>query len=170
MKRVMRCFSRGGKIWLAVGLGFLLLSGPLSAAEHEQAKMEAGEPAPRYALGVFLGYTRAEDENEPTIGVEGGTNLNQKWSAGVVIEQTNRGKDTTLLLAGVGYHPTESVRLQLGVGVKDPSETSENVVRLGLAYELELAHEWFIKPYAAYDFIEHEEDEPVVGFYFGKLF
>jgi len=152
---------------MVMGLGLLLQSLPVSAAEHET---EAHEAAPRYVLGVFLGYTRAHGENEPTIGVEGGFNINEKWSAGAVVEQTNKGRDTTMLLLGVGYHPTRSLRLQLGLGKKDPGETSENVLRLGLAYEFELANEWFIKPYAAYDYIDNEENEPVVGFYFGKAF
>ncbi len=157
--------------YLVIGLGLIatmiLPMVEVNAAEHEVVEEGA---RPKYAVGLFLGYTRVHGENEPTLGFEAGFNINNKWSAGAVLEQTNRGRDTTLILLGVGYHPTEKLRLQIGLGRKDPSDKEENVLRLGLAYEFELANEWFIKPYAAYDFIQNEDGEPVVGFYFGRAF
>lgn len=75
----------------------------------------------------------------------------------------NRGNS----YSSVGFHPWEGLRLQLGVGHKDPSGKQENVLRTGITYDWEFAPTWFLKPYFALDFIENEE---VFGFYFGKLF
>ena len=149
-------------------VGAVLLSAVFTTGVANASEAESEHP--KNAMAVFLGATHAHGENEPTIGLEIGRDLNENWSAGVVLEQTDRGKETTLILAGVGWHPHQKMRLQFAVGRKDPSDSHENVFRTALTYEFELARHWFIKPYVAYDFIEHEEDEPVFGFYFGRLF
>jgi len=159
-------FIRKG-ILRSLPFALLIASSSLSAMASET---EAESAYPTTAVGLFLGATREHGSYEPTVGLEVGANMNANWSAGLVYEQSNTGSESGLLLAGVGWHPHQRVRLQLGVGKKDPWGERENVIRTGLTYEFELQDEWFIKPYFAYDFIEDAEDEPVVGFYFGKLF
>lgn len=126
---------------------------------------------PRFMLALFLGATRADARNEPTLGFEAGYRIDDHWSAGMVVERADRERDSTLVLGGVGWHPTGSGwRLQLGIGRKDPREERETVVRTGLAYEFEFGRGWALKPYLARDFIDEEEDETVFGLYFGRAF
>ena len=124
----------------------------------------------KWGVGIFLGATHAHGENEATIGFELGHVLNKNWSIGLVAEQSERDEHTTLILAGLGWHPWGGLRLQLGAGRKDPSGKQENVLRTGITYDWEFAPTWVLKPYFALDFIENEETEEVFGFYFGKLF
>lgn len=142
-----------------------LFSVPGNAQEEE----EHGHP--KYAIAAFVGGTHVGGTNEFTLGIEGGYTINSTWSIGGVLERSDRERSSTLYLVGVGWHPIgRAFRLQLGVGRKDPSGHTENVVRTGVAYELELEHNWFIKPYLAIDFISHEENEEVFGIYIGKGF
>ena len=156
------------------------LSAEVAAATHHSPDHETGPAAGhtagheevhhRFALGIFLGATHVHSENEFTYGVEFAYNFHPKWSIGAVLEQAERESETTFFLLGVGWHPVRNWRLQAGIGTKDPSGHSETVGRLGLTYEWELKNGWFIKPYLAADFIEHEDTETVYGAYFGKAF
>ena len=125
----------------------------------------------RYALAVFLGSTQVHGDGEFTVGVEGGINLNDKWSVGAVLERAERDRHSTLYLVGLGWHPLgPELRPQFGVGQKDPAGKHETVYRTGLACELELRDRWFVKPYLAVDFIDNEENEEVYGIYVGRAF
>lgn len=125
----------------------------------------------RYAVAGFVGATRVQGENEPTLGVEAVVALNREWSIGAVIERADRQRDSTLLLIGAGWHPFgPGLRMQVGVGAKDPSGETEAVVRAGLAWEQEIHERWFVKPYVAYDVISNEKNEGVFGVYVGRLF
>jgi len=70
----------------------------------------------------------------------------------------------------VDWHPYRGLRLQVGVGTKDPAGHHENTARVGVGYEFLLGHRWFVKPYFAVDIIENEENEQVFGGYFGLGF
>jgi hypothetical protein len=142
-----------------------------SASTALAAEAHGAAEHPRFMLALFLGATRADARNEPTLGFEAGYRIDGNWSVGAVVERADRETDSTLLLAGVGWHPSGSAwRVQLGVGRKDPRQKQETVVRTGLAYEFEFASGWVLKPYLAQDFIEEEEDETVFGLYFGRAF
>ena len=148
----------------------LLHANTLRAQEgaHEAATDEAHY---RYAIAGFIGATRVHGDNEFTLGIEGGVSLNREWSLGVVIERAERERDSTLVLAGVGWHPFgPGLRLQLGVGVKDPSGETETAFRAGLGWEKEIYGGWFVRPYVAYDVIRNEDNEGLFGVYVGKLF
>ena len=89
------------------------------------------------------------------------------------MEASNRegwGTRAGFILAAVGWHPYRGLRVQLGIGRKDPSGHHENAARVGVGYEFELGHRYFVKPYFAVDFIEHEENEQVLGAYVGLGF
>ena len=125
----------------------------------------------RYAIGLFVGSTREDDDDQFTLGVEAGYMINRNWSAGAVVERADRRRESTLYLAGLGWHPRGSaLRVQVGVGRKDPAGNYETVYRLGVAYEFGVAQGWFVKPYLALDFIEHHDNEEVVGLYLGRAF
>ena len=114
---------------------------------------------------------RVEGSNEGTIGFEGGYRISQRLSIGAVLERAQRARESTLYLLGVGWHPLGSgLRLQIGVGQKDPRGSHESVLRTGLAWEFELGQRWFAKPYLAYDMIEGEANETVLGVYLGRAF
>jgi hypothetical protein len=159
---------------LACVLSLFVASGALAQPAHEgnAHEAEAAEHhSSRFAVAGFIGATREHGRNEPTLGVEGGFNISETWSVGAVIERADRKRDSTLVLLGVGWHPFgPALRFQFGVGSKDPAGKRETVIRTGIAYEIELRERWFVKPYLALDFIEHAEDEEVLGVYIGKGF
>jgi hypothetical protein len=151
----------------------LLLLGLTGGLQAQEGGHEAGEAAPHHRFGIagFIGSTRVGGENEFTVGIDGGMRLNSNWSIGAVIERAERERHSTLLLAGVGWHPTGTdLRLQVGLGRKDPAGTTETVLRTAVAYELEAESGWFLKPYLAIDFITNEDNEGVFGVYIGKGF
>jgi hypothetical protein len=151
----------------------LLLLGSAGALAAQEGGHEAGGDTEHHRFGIagFIGSTLVGSENEFTVGIEGGMHLNSNWSVGVVFERAERERHSTLILAGVGWHPTGTeLRLQLGLGRKDPAGTTENVLRTGIAYELEAASGWFLEPYLAIDFINNEDNEGVFGVYIGKGF
>jgi hypothetical protein len=151
----------------------ILLLGSVGALAAQEGGHEAGGAASHHRFGIagFIGSTRVGSDNEFTLGIEGGIRLNSHWSIGAVIERAERERHSTLILAGVGWHPTGTdLRLQVGLGRKDPAGTTETVLRTALAYELEAESGWFLKPYLAIDFINNEDNEGIFGVYIGKGF
>ena len=163
-------FGHLGGSRLTIGMALLFIALP-SAAQQETHGHEADGGHHQYAVAGFIGSTRAHGENEFTLGVEFGYHLNSRWSIGAVFERAERERHTSLLLAGVGWHPFgPALRFQLAAGIKDPSGTTEAVLRTGVGYEMELDNGWFIKPYLAADFISNEDTEGVFGLYIGRGF
>lgn len=152
-------------VWFIGVLLMASLSSLVNASDKEDEELDH-----RWGVGLFLGATHVKGHNESTLGLELGYVINKDWSVGVVAERSERERDTTLLLAGVGWHPWHGLRFQLGAGRKDPAGKQENVIRTAVTYDWEFAPTWVLKPYFAFDFIENEETEEVFGFYFGKLF
>ncbi len=160
-----------GKTWRNSAINVSALAALFLFSLPGNAQEEEEHAHTKYAIAAFVGGTHVSGSNEFTLGIEGGYAINSTWSIGAVLERSERRKSSTLFLLGVGWHPLgPAFRLQLGLGRKDPSGHTENVVRTGVAYELELEHNWFIKPYLAIDFISHEENEEVFGIYVGKGF
>jgi hypothetical protein len=158
-------------------VALLLVAGWAALASHEHlSAQEAGHGEEhaehgRYGIGLFVGGTHAESEHLFTLGVEAGINLNANWSVGAVAETTERGKRSSLFLAGLGWHPWgPGLRFQLGAGIKDPSGEHEGILRTGITYEVAIGHGWFVKPYLAWDFIRDHDAEAVYGAYVGRVF
>ena len=159
---------RGRRLTLAMSL--LAIALPV-AAQEGTPEHEAEGGHHKYALAGFVGSTRVHGENEFTLGIEGGYRISANWNVGFVVERAERERDTTLVLVGVGWHPFgPEWRLQLAAGIKDPSGTTEAVVRTGLGYEIEFESGWAVKPYVAVDFINNEDNEGVFGVYIGRRF
>jgi len=163
----MRVFS----IVLPCIAAVLSVGAPPSRAQEGMGEEDGDYAHYRYAIAGFLGATRVDGENESTLGIEAGVAVNSQWSIGAVIERADRQRDSTLAIVGVGYHPFgPGIRAQFGVGAKDPSGETEFVFRAGLGWEHELHEGWFVKPYVAYDVINNEDNESVLGVYIGRLF
>lgn len=146
----------------------LLVAMPAGPARSQESGTEHHRA---FALAGFVGGTHASSGNAFTLGFEAGMHLSETWSVGAVVERAERERDTTLLLLGVGWHPLgPELRFQAGIGRKDPAGREENVLRLGVGYELALGNRWFIKPYLAADFIEDAGNEEVFGVYVGRGF
>ena len=96
--------------------------------------------------------------------------INHRWGTFALLERSDRQDDTTLGLLGLGFHPWKDLILIAGAGRKDPVDEREYVVRLGLAWEISLGHDWYLEPLVAVDTIEHEEEELVLGVYLGRRF
>lgn len=87
-----------------------------------------------------------------------------------MIEQAERDRHTTLVMASINLFPWKGLTLGVGVGRKDPVDEERNTLRAGIGYEFEIGGGWSIVPGAAVDFIEHEGNEEVYGIGFGKRF
>ena len=160
-----------GKTWKNSAINISTLAAIFLFSLPGNAQEEEEHAHNKYAIAAFVGGTHVGGTNEFTLGIEGGYAINSTWSIGGVLERSERGESSTLILLGVGWHPIgPTFRLQLAAGRKDPSGHTENVVRTGIAYELEMENNWFIKPYLAIDFISHEENEEVFGIYIGRSF
>ena len=160
-----------GKTWKYLAINAFSLPALLMFSLAGNAQEEEEHAHTKYAIAGFVGGTHVGGKNEFTLGIEGGYIINSKWSLGAVLERAERKNSSTLILLGVGWHPIgAALRLQLGVGRKDPSGHTENVVRTAIAYEIVMEHNWFIKPYLAVDFISQEENEQLFGVYVGKGF
>ena len=160
-----------GKTWKNSAINISTLAAIFLFSLPGNAQEEEEHAHNKYAIAAFVGGTHVGGTNEFTLGIEGGYAINSTWSIGGVLERSERGESSTLILLGVGWHPIgPTFRLQLAAGRKDPSGHTENVVRTGVAYELEMENNWFIKPYLAIDFISHEENEEVFGIYIGRSF
>jgi hypothetical protein len=163
MKRLRK--FRCGLVCLGV------LAAPIGFAEEEGHSDGHGEGHGKYALAGFVGGTHGHGSTEFTYGIEAGMNLSDYWSIGAVLEQAERDRRSRLLLLGIGWHPSGGDwRIQLGLGRKNPVDDYENVLRLGLGYEFVLENHWFVKPYLALDFVEHDGREEIFGLYFGRSF
>lgn len=159
-------------LWAVVGT---IAPGAMSvhaseAASGEGQVIEHESDHKKWGTGLFLGGTEVHDKWEPTLGIELTYHFNHTWSGFALIERSDRDKEATLAMLGLGLHPWKELVLVAGVGRKDPGDARENAVRFGVAYEIHLGHNWFMEPLVAVDIIDHEEHEPVLGLYIGKEF
>lgn len=155
-------------LWLLAGSLVIGFSDARASEEPGITNHEAEHK--QWAAGVFLGGTEVDEDWESTLGFEVTYHINPKWSTFALLERSDRQKDTTLGLLGLGFHPWRELILIAGVGRKDPAEEREYVMRLGVAYEIHLGHDWYIEPFAGVDTIEHEDKETVLGVYLGRKF
>ena len=152
-------------VLLALAMGISFSAKASDAGEHEHHGK-----GNRWGIALFLGGTEAHSEWEATAGIELEYLIDDKWSVAALWEQTDGEDDPTLWMGLVGFRPYHKVGLQAGIGTHEVGEHSETAYRLAIDYEFLLSPTWFLKPYAAYDFIENSENEPVLGVYIGKLF
>ena len=59
-----------------------------SGEHYEVAHHQGGHH--KYFTAVFMDSNRVHNENESTLGIEVGMNLNRYWSVGVLLERENR--------------------------------------------------------------------------------
>jgi hypothetical protein len=162
MKRIL---SR--KLTIAAVLSLLVtgFSSSICAGDTE----EEGQHE-KWGLGLFIGATEVHRKWEETLGAELKYFIDERWSVAVLYEQTDGEDDPILYMGLLGFRPHHKFGLQAGIGTHEVGEHSETTYRLAIDYIIHLGSSWHLEPYAAYDFIENSENEPVLGFYIGKLF
>lgn len=115
----------------------------------------AGPPHTRgHEAGLFLGVTDVDDRLRPTLGVDYEFRIGPRWGIGAIADWAFGGEGREFVLAAAGYlHLGPALRLQLAPGIqRDKAEREiEGVVRLGIAYGIELGERWSVAPTMALD-------------------
>lgn len=155
------------KFTLAAVLSLLAVSFLSSTHASDE---EHGEQHHKWGIALFLGATEVHSKWEETVGVELKYFFNAKWSVAALWEQADGEDDPQLWMGLLGFRPQGKFGVQGGIGTHEVGEHSETAYRLAVDYLVHLPKSWELLPYAAYDFIENSENEPVIGFYIGKLF
>lgn len=156
----------------------LLSASPLTAQEEEdiweeEAAVEKSQPASPpttledlHHLGLFLGATREDNENEGTVGLNYQYRFARFFSAGGILEHAGGDIDTTTLLGGLFFGPFRNLVFIAGAGFEDDEHGDDDfLVRVGIAYEMEFGR-FSIAPEFNVDFVDKEEVE-VFGLKFG---
>jgi hypothetical protein len=151
------------KLTALVALGTLFFSSLTLASEEN-----------KHTVGIFLGETHIEGDNEFSYGAEYEYHFNALWGAGVAYERVDdahHGDGISVLIGSLYYHPVHSLRLGVGFGredVRDHHTDDEDIVRLSAAYEFEVAG-LGIGPSVAVDVLDGHTDE-VFGIAISKSF
>jgi hypothetical protein len=119
-------------------------------------------------LAVFVGWTHAEGEDEPTIGLDYERRLNERFGVGAVIDYAGGDLESTIIAPALFLHAGPWVLLG-AVGNEHAEGEDEIVYRLGLSYQIE-AGDWTIAPGVNFDKVEDHETKEVFGVGIGRGF
>lgn len=112
--------------------------------------------------GVFVGYTKAAEETHFTYGVEYEYKFNQSWGLGGAyekIDDAHHEDGVTVTVAGLFYHPTNTIRFGVAVGkekIGGAHPHTEDLYRLSASYDFHIG-DFGLAPTLAVDFIDGEK-------------
>ena len=158
---------RGSKLILPFVVFLITIPFEISAAENEQ---EEGEK-PHYHrnhVGLFLGNTHEEGEDEFTIGLDYEYRFSQYVGIGVLLEYVGEDERKGIGMVPLFIHPYKGFRFLAAAGVKPKAEETKFVWRLGIGYRFPIG-KWTIAPEFNLDFTEGKTVE-VFGVSFGYGF
>lgn len=106
----------------------------------------------KHFLGLFLGKTNFDNEDNTSYGLEYEYKFNKTWGAGLVYERTNdahHGDGVTVKVASVYLHPWKYLRFGLGFGREEIGGAhphSESLKRASVAYDFHITDNFGIAP------------------------
>lgn len=159
---------------LTSSLLLALVTSFTSSASFASESAHGDHEFKHHVVGVFLGATHIDGENEQTYGFEYEYRFDDFWGAGVTyerIEDAHHGEGVSLKLLNAYIHPYGDLRLGLGFGqeeVSDGHTEDEDVYRFSAAYDFHVAG-FGVAPTLSFDRVDSETNE-VFGIVFSKSF
>ena len=146
-----------------------MLSMPLQvlAAEEEHGEHQESHYH-RHHVGLLLGNTHEEGEDEFTIGLDYEYHFTQYFGIGVLSEYVGEDEREGIGMVPLFIHPYKGWRFLAAPGVKPKAEETKFVWRLGIGYRFPIRN-WTIAPEFNIDFTEGRTVE-VYGVSFGYGF
>jgi hypothetical protein len=133
--------------------------------EHEEHKESHYH---RNHLGLMLGNTHEEGEDEFTIGLDYEYRFSQYFGIGLLGEYVGEDERKGIGMVPLFIHPYKGFRFVAAAGVKPKAEETKFVWRLGIGYRFPIGN-WTIAPELNLDFTEGRTVE-VFGVSFGYGF
>jgi hypothetical protein len=127
---------------------------PLQALAAEEEHEEHKES--HYHLnhiGLFLGVTHEEGEDEFTIGLDYEYRFSQYFGLGLLGEYVGEDAREGVGMGLLFIHPYKGFRFVAGAGVKPKAEETKFIWRLGIGYRFPIGN-WTIAPEFNADFTE----------------
>ncbi len=103
-----------------------------------------------------MGTTRAEGENEPTIGLDYEYRLSRRLSIGGFVDHAAGDLDANSVAAALFIHPVGGLEFVFGVGYENEDHEREFLVRAGVAYAFHVGR-ISLAPVFSVDFVDQEE-------------
>jgi len=142
---------------------------PLQALAEEEKHEEYNESHyHRNHVGLFLGTTHEEGEDEFTIGLDYEYRFSQYFGIGLIGEYVGEDAREGVGMGLLFIHPYKGFRFLAGAGVKPKAEETKFIWRLGIGYRFPIGN-WTIAPEFNVDFTEGRVVE-VYGVSFGYGF
>ena len=107
-------------------------------------------------IAVFVGTTRAEGENEPTIGLDYQYRLSRRLSIGGLVDHAGGDLDSNAVAAALFIHPAGGLELVFGAGYENEDHERDFLVRAGVGYAFHVGR-ISLTPIFNVDFVDHEE-------------
>ena len=131
-------------------------------AEHRESHYH------RHHVGLMLGNTHEEGEDEFTIGLDYEYRFSQYFGIGLIGEYVGEDAREGVGMGLLFIHPYKGFRFLAGAGVKPKAEETKFIWRLGIGYRFPIGN-WTIAPEFNVDFTEGRVVE-VYGVSFGYGF
>jgi hypothetical protein len=154
---------------LVLSVAVFLLTMPLQVLAAEEKQEEHKESHyHRNHVGLFLGSTHEEGEDEITIGLDYEYRFSQYVGIGVLLEYVGEDDREGVGMVPLFLHPYKGFRWVAAAGVKPKAEETKFIWRLGIGYRFPIGN-WTIAPEFNLDFTEGKTVE-VYGVSFGYGF
>ena len=157
-------------LFLLVAVFLVMMPVQIRADEAERDHITE-KPEHRHGVELFLGNTHDDGENGFSIGFTYEYRLNELFGIGGLIEYAGNDFREWILAAPFILHPYEGWRFLVapGIDIEDEDGNNNFLLRVGSAYEFEIAERWSITPEFNVDFVDGDEVF-VYGFSFGYGF
>jgi len=132
-------------------------AGPRRTAGHGAADHEE-EHAHRHHVALFLGNTRAEGEDKPTVGVDYEYRLTRAFGVGGLVDHARGDHNATIVGGALFVHPWGDWRLLLAPGIEHAAGHNEFLVRSGVSHDFHLGR-LTVSPTLNVDFVAGEVSE-----------
>ena len=140
-----------------------------SAAWSAGADAQSSEGERLNTIELFLGDTRSSDGNGISIGISYERRVTPLLSIGGFVERAGGDVDSTAVAAEVVFHPHAGWSLKLSPGVEFESGDANALLRIGAAYDFEIAPNWFLAPEVNVKLVEGEK-QMIYGLAIGHEF